>query len=84
MPLTLTLDAHGEELVEAQLRTGRYHSAEEVITRALEALAEKEPAEKSEGPKTPEEAVADILELRKGVTLGGLKIKDLIHEGHKY
>ena len=33
---------------------------------------------------TPAEAVADILELRKGVTLGGLKIQDLIHEGHKY
>jgi len=34
--------------------------------------------------KSPAEAVADILELRKGVRLGGLKIKDLIHEGHKY
>jgi hypothetical protein len=33
---------------------------------------------------TPAEAVADILEVREGVTLGGLKIKDLIHEGHKY
>jgi hypothetical protein len=34
--------------------------------------------------KTPAEAVADILELRKRNRLGGLKIKDLIHEGHKY
>jgi hypothetical protein len=30
------------------------------------------------------EAIARMEELRKGVTLGGLKIKDLIHEGHKY
>jgi hypothetical protein len=30
------------------------------------------------------DAIARMAELRKGVTLGGLKIKDLIHEGHKY
>jgi hypothetical protein len=29
-------------------------------------------------------AVADILELRKGVTPGGLRIRDLINEGRKY
>ncbi|HEX4379769.1 MAG TPA: hypothetical protein VH022_07040 [Candidatus Acidoferrum sp.] len=29
-------------------------------------------------------AIARMDELRKGVTLGGLKIKDLMHEGHKY
>ena len=34
--------------------------------------------------KTPAEAVADILEIQKRNRLGGLKIKDLIHEGHKY
>jgi hypothetical protein len=33
---------------------------------------------------TPEQAVDDIRELRKGVTLGGLKIRDLINEGRKY
>jgi hypothetical protein len=30
------------------------------------------------------EAIDRILELRKGNVLGDLKIKDLIHEGHKY
>jgi hypothetical protein len=34
--------------------------------------------------KTPAEAAAHIRQSRKGVTLGRLKIKDLIHEGHKY
>ena len=43
MALTLTLDPHGEQLVAAHLRTGRYHSPEEVVTRALETLAGKEP-----------------------------------------
>ena len=36
------------------------------------------------GERTPEEAGRDIRELRKGITLGGLKIKDLINEGRKH
>ena len=83
MPMTLTLDSHGEQLVAAHLRSGRYHSAEEVVTRALETLAEKAPPA-AQRKETPAEAVADIRELRKGVTLGGLKIRDLINEGRKY
>ena len=58
MPLTLTLDPHGEELVAAHLAVER--------------------------KKTPAESIAHIRQSRKGVTLGGLKIKDLIHEGHRY
>lgn len=83
MPLNVTLDAHGEELLAAHLRSGRYHSPEEVVTRALESLTEKEPLAQTR-KKTPAEAVALIRELRKGVTLGGLKIRDLINEGRKY
>jgi len=83
MALTLTLDPHGEQLVTAHLRTGRYQSAEEVVTRALEKLAENEPPAPAP-TMTPAEAVADIRELRKGITLRGLKIKDLINEGRKY
>jgi hypothetical protein len=33
---------------------------------------------------TAAEAVADIRELRKGVKLGVLRVKDLINEGRKY
>lgn len=83
MPRTLILDSHGEQLLSAHLRSGRYASPEEVVTRALETLAEKEPPV-VERKKNPAEAVASIRELRKGVTLGGLKIKDLIQEGRKY
>jgi hypothetical protein len=84
MPLTLTLDPRGEQLVAAHLRTGRYQSPEEVVARALETLAEKEPPIVATRTMTPAEAVADIRELRKGVTLGGLRIKDLINEGRKH
>ncbi len=36
------------------------------------------------GSKTPAEAAADIVELQKSYTLGGIKIKDLIEEGRRY
>lgn len=83
-PLTLTLDTRGEQLVAAHLRSGRYHSPEEVVTRALEILAKKEPHTASAGSITPAEAASDIRELRKGVTLGGLRIRELIDEGRKH
>lgn len=84
MALTLTLDPHSEQLVADHLRTGRYRSPEEVVTRALETLTEKEPAAAPTGKMTPAEAVDHIRESRKGITLGGLKIRDLIDEGRKY
>ena len=54
-----------------------------LVTRALETLAEKELPSAPTRTMTPAEAVADIRELRKGVTLGGLRIKDLINEGRR-
>jgi Arc/MetJ-type ribon-helix-helix transcriptional regulator len=83
MAVTVTLDQHGEKIIEAHLRTGRYHSPEEVVARALETLSHSEPPE-VQPRKTPSEAVAHIRQSRKGITLGGLKIRELIHEGRKY
>jgi hypothetical protein len=82
--MQVTLTPHGEELLKDQLAHNAGSSPAEILERALEKLAEQTPPQPAERKKTPAEAVADILELRKGVTLGGLKIKDLIHEGHKY
>jgi Arc/MetJ-type ribon-helix-helix transcriptional regulator len=86
MSTTIHLTPHSEELLKEQLSRGPYRSPEEVIETALETLAQRQPIPLPQSPskKSPSEAVADILELRKGVRLGGLKIKDLIHEGHKY
>ncbi len=83
MSMTLSLGPRSEELVAAQLRTGRYQSAEDVVTRALETLAGTEPTE-PRARKTVAEAIAHIRESRKGVRLDGLKVRDLIHEGHRY
>ena len=59
-------------------------SAEEVIGRALEALREKEHAFLQRAEKRdPKRAAARIRERRKGVTLGGLRTKDLVNEGRR-
>ncbi len=83
---TIRLTPHSEELLQKQLTRGNYRSPEEVIERALETLAPKESIPFHLGPatKSPAEAVADILEIQRRNRLDGLKIKDLIHEGHKY
>ena len=83
---TVRLTPHSEELLQEQLTRGPYRSPEEVIEQALETVAQKLSIPFHLGPstKSPAEAVADILELRIGVRLGALKIKDLIHKGHKY
>jgi hypothetical protein len=41
-------------------------------------------SQSSRPTQTPAEAVADILELQKRNTLGGLKIKDLVQEENQW
>jgi Arc/MetJ-type ribon-helix-helix transcriptional regulator len=85
MSTTIRLTPHGEALLQKQLEKGAYRSPEEVVERALETLeANSEQTRVESSKKTVAEAVDDILELRESLTLGGLKIKDLIQEGRKY
>jgi hypothetical protein len=80
--MQVTLTRHAQELLNEELaRTGG--SPEELIERALKELTERERTTSSPR-KTPADAVADIRKLRQGVTLGGLKVTDLIREGRKY
>jgi len=80
--MQVTLTPRGEELLKAHLAGEPGHSAEELIERALETFTPHESSEPRR--RTVAEAVAHMREARKGVTLGGLKIKDLIEEGRKY
>jgi len=85
MSTTIRLTPHGEALLQKQLASGPYRSPEEVVERALETLAESgEQSRASGSTMTTAEAIADIMELRNGLTLGGLKIKDLINEGRRH
>jgi Arc/MetJ-type ribon-helix-helix transcriptional regulator len=77
MSAEICLTPRSEAHLQKLLATGAYRSAEEVVKRALEALEEK-------SSNAVKDAVDDIIKLREGNTLGGLKIRDLIDEGRKY
>jgi putative addiction module CopG family antidote len=82
--MEIHLDSHSGQLIERQLRSGRYRSAEQVVVSALEALEQNE---QSNAPSDERRAVQDMLEFagKHSFTLGaGLRVRDLIHEGHKY
>ncbi len=86
--MTITLDLKPE--VQSQLAAqAQAHGlaveayAQELLERAIGSEAELWDQFDFDVP-SPEEAGRDILKLREGVTLGGLNIKDLIHEGHRY
>jgi prevent-host-death family protein len=74
-------EAEAKEKLESLL--DRVEKGEEVtITRDGKRVARLVP----DAAKDPEDAlrvVEKIKEMRKGVTLGGLKIKDLINEGRR-
>jgi hypothetical protein len=79
--MQVTLTPRGEEILKAYLAGDPGQSPEGLIERALEGL-KQEPQQPKR--RTPAEAAAHLREARKGVTLGGLKIKDLIEEGRRY
>ncbi len=83
--MDIHLDSRGEQLIERQLRSGRYQTAEQVVVSALEALNQSDQALAQNDERR--RAVKDMLEFaeKHGFTLGAdLRIRDLIHQAHKY
>jgi Arc/MetJ-type ribon-helix-helix transcriptional regulator len=65
--------------IESLIQTGAFADAEDVILRALQSFApEPEPVFDEQRALA---AGARIRELSKGLTLGGLTVRDLIDEG---
>jgi len=77
--MTVTLTPHAEALLHQLAHAG---SPEQVVERALERLAAEQPILSKR--MTTAEAVERIRELRRGITLGGVSIRELINEGRKY
>ena len=77
---------HEVEAFEAKNKLGTLldwvENGEEVlITRRGKAVARLVPAEPGFDRAKARRAADGIIEARRGVTLGGLKIKDLVNEG---
>jgi Arc/MetJ-type ribon-helix-helix transcriptional regulator len=82
--MDIHLDSRAEHLIEQQLRSGRYQSAEQVVLCALEALTGDGYARTDDERRKAVQDMLDFAEKHR-LTLGeGVRIRDLIHEGHKY
>jgi Arc/MetJ-type ribon-helix-helix transcriptional regulator len=76
------LKPHQEQLVQEAINSGHYQSVDEFLDEALSAW-KSGAAQQRYDLQTARAAAASIRELRKGITLGGLKIKDLVAEGRR-
>jgi len=83
--MAVTLNPEQERIVNEELRSGRYGSAEEVIWQALAALREKARYHAAKPGEERRRAVQDMLEFaeRNRTRLQDVSIKELIHEGHR-
>jgi putative addiction module CopG family antidote len=88
--MNINLTPEQERMVNDELKSGHFRSAEEVIAKALVALREKEgsslaglPAEDSNGHH--DDAVREMLDFaeKNRTPLQGISVKQLIREGHR-
>lgn len=82
--MKINLTPEQERIVKAELESGHYRTAEEVIGEALQTLHEKEQSPtRSNGAKR--DAVREMLVFveKNRVRLDGVSVKDLIREGHR-
>jgi len=82
--MVLHLDSRAERLIEEQLHTGRFHSPEEVVARALESMAS---GVAGAAQADSDQAVDALLALREKhkLSLGArYSVTDLVRESRKY
>jgi len=83
--MTITVSVPDELAAEAFARGLSVEAlVEQLAQRAVGREVERSYTPLGPGRLTPEKAADEIRELRKGVTLAGLHVKDLISEGRKY
>jgi Arc/MetJ-type ribon-helix-helix transcriptional regulator len=83
--MTIELSPEQQKIVEDELKSGHYQTAQDVVNEALHILrARKRYAEKADRPEHQREAVDEMLRFVEAncVRLEGVTVKELIHEGH--
>ena len=79
----IQLNPETERLVHEELRSGHFHSIDDIILRGIHARREKEQPQRSDAQRR--QAVERALDFAKhrAVPLNGVSIKELLHEGHR-
>ena len=84
--MTINLTPEQEKIVKEELESGRFRTAEELISQALSALhATTTSSGKSGNNGSHREAVREMMEFveKNRTSLHGISVKELIHEGHR-
>lgn len=81
LAMNIYLTPQQQEIIQQQLKSGRFHSVEEVISEALQSLREQAGTIQ---PSARAQAVREMLDFveKNRVRLDGISVKELIHEGH--
>jgi Arc/MetJ-type ribon-helix-helix transcriptional regulator len=80
--MTIELKPEHQRIVENAVQSGHYRSVDEFLDEAFAAWKTRDNQPKFDRKRA--RAAADrIRELRKGVSLRGLTIKDLVNEGRR-
>jgi Arc/MetJ-type ribon-helix-helix transcriptional regulator len=79
--MAVTLNPEQERIVNEELRSGQYRSAEEVIWQALAALRERACRQAAKTGEQRRRGVQDMLEFaeRNRTPLKDVSVKELIH-----
>ena len=82
--MTIKIKPETERLVQEEIQSGHFQSVDQLIVESVHAWREKQqtkPAGAEQRRKAVEQALA--FARNKAISLGGIAIKDLIHEGHR-
>ena len=82
--MSIKLKPETERLVQEEVRSGHFHSADDLIVAGIHAWREKHSTRMS-NPEERRKAVERALAFanNRAIPLCGVSIRDLIHEGHR-
>lgn len=82
--MTINVKPETERLVQEEIQSGHFRSVDEIIVEGVQAWREKHRS-KLIGSEQRRKAVEDALAFARdrAIPLGGVSIKQLIHEGHR-
>jgi len=73
-------------MIREEFASGRWPTVDDIIAKALEVLRERERAMTQQAAEARQQAVAEMLAFgeRHKLTLEGMSMRELIHQGHRY
>ncbi len=82
--MTINIKPETERLVQEEIQSGHFQSVDQLIVEGVHAWREKHQTKKV-GAEQRRKAVEQALAFAKNraISLGGVSIKELIHEGHR-